>query len=112
MTDIKRMEGPTDQISRSAASPWSSSGAATRKFIACTGYPECTNTREIAQEGVTEQDEREYCENCGRHGAEEGPLRTVLACTGYPDCKTTKQLGAGQKPQDVSPGRALSAVRQ
>ena len=72
------------------------------KFVACTGYPECTNTREIAQEGVTEQDEQEYCDNCGRPMVlKKGRFGQFLACSGYPDCKTTKQLGAGQKPQDV-----------
>jgi DNA topoisomerase-1 len=66
MTDIKRMEEPTDQICEKCGKPMVIKWGRHGKFIACTGYPECTNTREIAQEGVTEQDEQEYCENCGR----------------------------------------------
>ena len=102
MTDIKRMEEPTDQICEKCGKPMVIKWGRHGKFIACTGYPECTNTREIAQEGVTEQDEQEYCENCGRPMVlKKGRFGQFLACTGYPDCKTTKQLGAGQKPQDV-----------
>ena len=48
MTDIKRMEKPTDLICEKCGKPmvikWGRHGS----FIACTGYPECTNTREIA----------------------------------------------------------------
>ena len=102
MTDIKRMEEPTDQICEKCGKPMVIKWGRHGKFIACTGYPECTNTREIAQEGVTEQDEAEYCDNCGRPLVlKKGRFGQFLACSGYPDCETTKQLGAGQKPQDV-----------
>ena len=102
MTDIKRMEEPTDQICEKCGKPMVIKWGRHGKFIACTGYPECTNTRELAQEGVTEQDETEYCDNCGRPLVlKKGRFGQFLACSGYPDCKTTKQLGAGQKPQDV-----------
>src|SRR5689334_8107135 len=102
MTDIKRMEEPTDQICEKCGKPMVIKWGRHGKFIACTGYPECTNTRELPQEGVTEQDEQEYCDNCGRPMVlKKGRFGQFLACSGYPDCKTTKQLGAGQKPQDV-----------
>ncbi|HXP83226.1 MAG TPA: type I DNA topoisomerase [Bryobacteraceae bacterium] len=102
MTDIKRMETPTEFVCEKCGKPmvikWGKHGS----FIACTGYPECTNTREVTQEGATEQDEAEYCDNCGRPLVlKKGRFGQFLACSGYPDCKTTKQLGAAQKPQDV-----------
>jgi len=47
MTDIKRMEKPTGLICEKCGKPlvikWGKNG----KFIACTGYPECKNTREL-----------------------------------------------------------------
>ena len=47
MTDIKRMERPTDLVCDKCGKPmvikWGKHGS----FIACTGYPECTNTREL-----------------------------------------------------------------
>ena len=102
MTDIKRMERPTEFLCEKCGKPmvikWGKHGS----FIACTGYPDCTNTREVEQEGVTEQDEAEYCENCGRPMVlKKGRFGQFLACQGYPECKTTKQLGQAQKPQDV-----------
>jgi DNA topoisomerase-1 len=105
MTDIKRMEKPTDFICEKCGKPmvikWGKNGS----FIACTGYPECRNTRELTVDlpdvdkaDLTEQDEQEYCENCGRPMVlKKGRFGTFYACSGYPDCKTTKQLGGEQK---------------
>jgi DNA topoisomerase-1 len=109
MTDIKRMEKPTDLICEKCGKPlvikWGKHGS----FIACTGYPDCTYTRELTVDlpdvdkaDLSEQGEEEYCENCGRPMVlKKGRFGTFLACTGYPDCKTTKQIGAAQKKADV-----------
>ena len=108
MTDIKRMEKPTDLLCEKCGKPmvikWGKHGS----FIACTGYPECTNTRELTVDladvdkaDLTEQDEQEYCENCGRPMVlKKGRFGQFFACSGYPDCKTTKQLG-GEQRKDV-----------
>jgi DNA topoisomerase-1 len=100
MTDIKRMEEPTGEMCPKCEKPlvmkWGKHG----KFIACTGYPECTYTREPEPDNVevAEQGEEEYCENCGRPMVlKKGRFGTFLACSGYPDCKTTKQIGGTQK---------------
>jgi DNA topoisomerase-1 len=65
-------------------------------FIACSGYPDCTNTREVeVQEPETESGEEEVepCENCGKPMAvKRGRFGQFLACTGYPECKTTRKL--------------------
>ena len=108
MTDIKRMEKPTDLICEKCGKPmvikWGKHGS----FIACTGYPECTNTRELTVDlpdvdkaDFSEQDEQEYCENCGRPMVlKKGRFGQFYACSGYPDCKTTKQIG-GEQRKDV-----------
>ncbi|HEY1214853.1 MAG TPA: type I DNA topoisomerase [Bryobacteraceae bacterium] len=108
MTDIKRMEKPTDFLCEKCGKPmvikWGKHGS----FVACTGYPECTNTRELAVESsdgdkgdLNEQDEQEYCENCGRPMVlKKGRFGQFYACSGYPDCKTTKQLG-GEQRKDI-----------
>jgi DNA topoisomerase-1 len=108
MTDIKRMEKPTDLICEKCGKPmvikWGKHGS----FIACTGYPECTNTRELTVDlpdidgaDLTEQDETEYCENCGRPMVlKKGRFGQFYACSGYPECKTTKQVG-GEQRKDV-----------
>ena len=107
MTDIKRMEEPTGEMCEKCGKPlvikWGKFG----KFIACTGYPECSNTRELppdpaSAEGLSEQDAQEYCENCGREMVlKKGRFGQFYACSGYPDCKTTKQIGGTQKKSDV-----------
>jgi DNA topoisomerase I len=109
MTDIKRMERPTDLICDKCGKPmvikWGKHGS----FVACTGYPDCKNTRELTVDlpdidkaDLTEQDEVEYCPNCGRPMVlKKGRFGQFLACSGYPECKTTKQLGEAQKPKDV-----------
>jgi DNA topoisomerase-1 len=65
-------------------------------FIACSGYPECTNTRELEEqqpESESGEEEIEPCENCGRPMAlKRGRFGQFLACTGYPECKTTRKL--------------------
>jgi DNA topoisomerase-1 len=65
-------------------------------FIACSAYPECTNTREVEQqepESESGDEEIEPCENCGRPMAvKRGRFGQFLACTGYPECKTTRKL--------------------
>ena len=109
MTDIKRMEKPTDLTCDKCGKPmvikWGRHGS----FIACTGYPECTNTRElpvdlsdVVKADLAEQDAEEYCENCGRAMVlKKGRFGTFYACSGYPDCKTTKRIGEAERKADV-----------
>jgi len=107
MTDIKRMEEPTGESCEKCGKPMVIKWGRFGKFIACTGYPECSNTRELppdpaSVEGVSEQDAQEYCENCGRPMVlKKGRFGQFYACSGYPDCKTTKQIGGEQKKSDV-----------
>jgi DNA topoisomerase I len=109
MTNIKRMEKPTDLTCDKCGKPlvikWGKHGS----FLACTGYPECTYTRELAVDlpdvdgsDLGDQGDEEYCQNCGRPMVlKKGRFGTFFACTGYPDCKTTKQIGGPQKKADV-----------
>ena len=64
-------------------------------FVACSGYPDCTNTRELEKNdpGETVEADEEICENCGKPMVlKRGRFGQFLACTGYPDCKTTRKL--------------------
>ena len=68
-------------------------------FLACTGYPECKNTKDIARSGedaAGEQDEEptgEVCETCGKPMiVKRGRFGPFLACTDYPTCKTRKNI--------------------
>jgi DNA topoisomerase-1 len=63
-------------------------------FLACSGYPDCENTRELeTPEPGADGEIDETCENCGKPMAvKRGRFGQFLACTGYPDCKTTRKL--------------------
>jgi len=63
-------------------------------FLACSGYPDCENTRELeTPEPGTDEGLDETCENCGRPMAmKRGRFGQFLACTGYPECKTTRKI--------------------
>jgi DNA topoisomerase-1 len=65
-------------------------------FLACSGYPDCENTRELeTPEAGAEGDSalEEECENCGKPMAmKRGRFGQFLACTGYPECKTTRKI--------------------
>ena len=65
-------------------------------FVACSAYPECTNTRELEKnepETDSGEEEIEPCENCGKPMVmKRGRFGQFLACSGYPECKTTRKL--------------------
>lgn len=69
-------------------------------FLACTGYPECENTKPLSKDGklVELPDIKLDCEKCGKpmvvKSSRRGPF---LACSGYPECKNTKHLDKNGK---------------
>jgi DNA topoisomerase-1 len=65
------------------------------KFMACTGFPKCRNTKQIGGDGNETQaavtDEK--CEKCGEPMiVKRGRFGEFLSCSKYPDCKTTKPI--------------------
>ena len=85
------------------------------RFVACSGFPACKNTRELVTkaEGAdhpAEPDEeapQESCPNCDKPMAlRKGRFGPFLACTGYPECKTTRKLGTTGSDQ-APPARTL-----
>jgi len=87
----------TDEICDRCGSPMVIKVGKFGPFVACSAYPECTNTRELEKaEGESEGGEEaeiEPCENCGKPMAmKRGRFGQFLACTGYPECKTTRKV--------------------
>ena len=70
-------------------------------FLACSGYPECRNTKKTVQEnGRTQvQEERpldEQCPRCGSHLVlKQGRFGPFAACSNYPECRYIKQETTG-----------------
>ena len=109
MTDIKRMEKPTDLICEKCGKPHGDQVGTPRQASSpapdIRSAPTRANCQSIWQTpkgDLTEQDDEEYCENCGRPMVlKKGRFGQFYACSGYPDCKTTKQIGGTQKKADV-----------
>ena len=75
------------------------------RFMACSNYPDCKNTREITpsgngapatgagEEAKNAQVEELSCEKCGRTMVlKRGRFGEFMACSGYPECKNTKKI--------------------
>ena len=72
-------------------------------FIGCTGYPDCSYTRNINltehQENETQVLEGQKCPQCESNLIiRQGPYGKFIGCSGYPDCKFIEPL---EKPEDM-----------
>ena len=71
------------------------------KFLACSAYPKCKNTKQLDENGnirVRKEEPPEetdvICEKCGaRMVVKTGSRGKFLACPNYPKCKNTKEYG-------------------
>ncbi len=64
------------------------------KFLACSGYPECKNTRPLEEQKPVETNE--VCELCGAPMViKRGRFGEFLACSNYPKCKNTRPISTG-----------------
>ena len=97
MRNIKREETPTDLLCEKCGKPmvikWGKNG----RFLACTNYPDCKNTKNFTQDekGEIRPEENRLttdipCPLCGKPMlARQGRFGKFLGCSGYPECKHT-----------------------
>lgn len=105
---VKPQDIPTDEVCDKCKKPMVIKWGRHGRFIACTGYPECKNTRPLDQEGAgsngqsaSAQETDEKCEKCGSPMVlKSGRFGRFLACSKYPECKTTKAVSTGIKCPD------------
>ena len=79
------------------------------KFLACSNYPECKNTKKIASskvsaaEGATPVPTGETCEKCGAPLVyRKGRFGPFIACSNYPKCRYTKKMtGTPEKEKEA-----------
>lgn len=102
MKNVKKETTLTDIICEKCGNrmviKWGRNG----KFLACSGYPECKNTKEFVQADtgkiriVEAEKTEESCPECGRPMViKKGRYGRFLACSDYPRCKTTKPVSTG-----------------
>ncbi len=104
MTNIKREETPTDLVCEKCGKPmiikWGKNG----RFLACTNYPACKNTKNFRQDekGEILPEEKTTdipCPLCGKPmTARQGRFGKFLGCSGYPECKHTINLAPDGTP--------------
>ncbi len=114
MRAAKQQAIPTDETCENCGSGMVIKFGRFGQFLACSNYPECRTTREIAKptpasaEGETAggaasaaqreangagEDEAETCELCGKPMAlKRGRFGQFLGCTGYPECRNIRKI--------------------
>ncbi len=101
MRDVKREEIKTDLVCERCGSPMVIKWGKMGRFLACTAYPECKNTKDFKEvEGkivvLEEETTDEKCDKCGRPMVvKRGRFGRFLACSGYPECKNSKPMSIG-----------------
>lgn len=94
----KSMIEETDEKCEKCGSPmiirWGRNG----RFMACSGFPGCRNTRPLEQDATPPETTDEKCEKCGSPmEVKTGKYGKFLACTAYPKCKNIKPYSLGVK---------------
>ncbi len=98
MRDVKREETPTDLVCEKCGSPMIIKWGRMGRFLACSGYPDCKNTKDFVEEDgkiriVEDIPTDEICKTCGKPMINKrGRFGRFLACSDYPTCKTTKPI--------------------
>ena len=94
-------EKPIAEICEKCGAPMVVKTGRFGKFLACSNYPKCKNTKKILVNGegklevAQEEATSEVCEKCGAPMVvKTGRFGKFLACSNYPKCKTTRRIGA------------------
>lgn len=101
MKDFKAQVEETDEVCEKCDQPMIIKWGRFGKFMACTGYPECKNTKDLGGKGDSEDgakdDEVEgNCDKCESPLImKRGRFGKFIACSNYPECKFTKAIGLG-----------------
>ncbi|HOP07366.1 MAG TPA: type I DNA topoisomerase [candidate division Zixibacteria bacterium] len=93
----KSMVEMTEEKCEKCGSPMVIKWGRNGRFLACSSYPECRNTRPLPEEEARAKT-NEKCEKCGRPMViKTGRFGRFMACSGYPECKNTKAITIGVK---------------
>ncbi len=116
MRAAKQQAIPTDEICENCGSQMVIKFGRFGQFLACSNYPECRTTREIAKpstasaeagseagtanassttdaSGADAGEEAEECDLCGKPMAlKRGRFGQFLGCTGYPECRNIRKI--------------------
>jgi len=90
-------EEKTDEVCEKCEKPMVIKMGRYGKFMACTGFPDCRNTKTLGEDGKEAKEENEAtgekCEKCDSDMVvKRGRFGPFLSCSNYPDCKTVKSI--------------------
>jgi len=97
MRDVRKEVEETAEICEKCQRPMVIRRGRFGRFMACSGYPECKNTRQLSTTAPAQAPAAPSvevtCEQCGKPMAlKRSRYGEFLACTGYPKCKATKPI--------------------
>jgi DNA topoisomerase-1 len=103
MRNVKAEEQPTDEVCEKCGKPMVIKWGRNGHFLACTGYPDCRNTKEFVKNPdgsvtivSTTRPSDMKCPTCGSDMViRRGRFGEFQACTKYPECKTTAPMSLG-----------------
>jgi len=113
MRDVKREEIETDEVCEKCGKPMVIKWGRFGRFLACTGYPECKNTKQLKKDGevaetIEPEPTGEDCPKCGkpllRRTGRFGPF---IGCSGFPDCRYIQPKTTGVKCPQCSKGELV-----
>ncbi len=92
-------EETTDEICEKCGKPMIIKTGRYGKFMACSSYPECKNTKKIITDGVAAEPDiiaeptGEKCDKCGADMVKRvGKYGPFSGCSAYPKCKNIKNI--------------------
>jgi DNA topoisomerase-1 len=103
MRDVKREEEKTDQVCEKCGKPMVIKWGRNGHFLACSGYPDCRNTKEFTRHAdgsltivSTTRPSDQICPTCSSPMViKRGRFGEFIACSRYPECKTTSPISLG-----------------
>ena len=95
----KSMQETTGEICELCGKPLVTKWGRNGRFMACTGYPGCKNTKPLAEDAEKHQHVvGGKCDLCsGDMVVKGGRFGAFLGCSNYPTCKNTKPISMGIK---------------
>ena len=89
-------EEKTDEVCEKCGSPMIIKIGRYGKFLACSNYPDCKNTKKLGSDGKEKEEPKlleEKCPECGAPLVERhGRYGKFIGCSKYPDCKYLKNI--------------------
>jgi DNA topoisomerase-1 len=91
--DTPRVEEETEEVCDKCGRPMIKRWGRFGQFLACSGFPECKNTRPLDGEAQAQEAPDEKCDECGSPMViKRGRFGQFLACSRYPECKGSRPL--------------------